>query len=134
MPTHLPRTGVYRYVQALALAIGIATPAIARYGNLPITFVDDRGLTARGGGIVARFLPGEVVFDVPSGLRLRFLGADPAAQIRGLDPQEGRANFLIGADPRLWRRNLPLYGRVVYRRIYPGIDAVFRGEGGRLKT
>ncbi|MGH9659476.1 MAG: SBBP repeat-containing protein, partial [Bryobacteraceae bacterium] len=36
--------------------------------------------------------------------------------------------------PRLWRRNLPLYGRVVYRRIYPGIDAVFRGEGGRLKT
>ncbi len=59
-------------------------------------------------------------------------GSNAAA---GIVP-EGRAplttNYFVGARKN-WRSDAPNYSRIVYRGAYPGIDAAYYGEGGRLE-
>ena len=52
----------------------------------------------------------------------------------GLDLQEGKANYLIGNDPSNWQTDVPLFGRVVYRDLYPGIDMFYSSSTRRLKS
>jgi hypothetical protein len=40
---------------------------------------------------------------------------------------------LIGNDPSRWRTSIPLYGKVRYRGLYPGIDLVQYGKEGELE-
>jgi hypothetical protein len=85
--------------------------------------------------LTAYFTPGEVVVNLrQSTVRMRYLGANAAPDIDGADMQEGRANYLIGDDPSLWRTNVPLYGRVVYKDLYPGIDMVYSSHKRLLKS
>ncbi|PYQ23008.1 MAG: hypothetical protein DMF79_04760, partial [Acidobacteria bacterium] len=51
----------------------------------------------------------------------------------GLEELPGKVNYFRGADPARWRRNVPTYKRVAYRRIYPGIDVVFHGDQRQLE-
>lgn len=67
-------------------------------------------------------------------VRLRFARADPNPTIEGLNPLPGGANFFLGNDPTKWGVNVPTYGGVAYRELYPGIDLVYRGTEGRLKS
>jgi Beta-propeller repeat len=55
-------------------------------------------------------------------------------QVDGLDAQPGHSNYLIGNDRSRWQKNVPMYGRVKYHGVYPGIDAVYYGNGNRLET
>ena len=49
-------------------------------------------------------------------------------------PSGGRANYLIGADPRRWHTGIPVFARVRYPDVYPGIDVVYYGtDRGRLE-
>lgn len=66
-------------------------------------------------------------------LRTRFLGANKRSSLDPLDPLPVRTNYLVGADPAAWRRNVPTYSRVRYRQLYPGIDLVFYGREKRLE-
>src|SRR5262249_39076737 len=82
--------------------------------------------------------PGEAATD-PAGLadpaavlRMKLVGADPAAAA-GLDELPGKANYFFGNDPAAWRTNVPTYGRVRYRDVYPGVDLVYYGNGGQLE-
>src|SRR5580658_3815712 len=43
----------------------------------------------------------------PQLLRLKLSGTDRGAQIQGLDPQPGKANYFLGSDPGRWRVNAP---------------------------
>ena len=61
-------------------------------------------------------------------LRVKYVGANPHAEIEGLDRLAGKSNYLIGRDPRKWRSNVPAYSRVRYRDVYPGIDLVYYGN------
>ena len=63
-------------------------------------------------------------------LHLRFLGASKYARLVAGDPRPGRFNY-IAADRR--HANLPTYGALVYRDLWPGIDMVIRGASGSLK-
>jgi hypothetical protein len=115
------------------------------YGKLPLVFVPNRGQTdarvrfsAQAGGASFWFAPGEAVFAFAKetqgvNLRLRFLGADPAATVAGARLGPGKVNYLLGNDPSKWHSGLPTYGEVVYRDLWPGIDLAFRGDQGRLK-
>jgi Beta-propeller repeat/Abnormal spindle-like microcephaly-assoc'd, ASPM-SPD-2-Hydin len=67
-------------------------------------------------------------------LRLALRGSDSAAQVEGMDGQPGHSNYLMGRDPSRWQRNVPLYSRVKYHDVYPGIDAVYYGNQSRLET
>ena len=66
-------------------------------------------------------------------IRLRLEGANPNAEIEGVDQLPGKSNYYIGNDPKKWRTDVPSYARVKYSGIYPGVDLVFYGNQRRLE-
>jgi hypothetical protein len=66
-------------------------------------------------------------------VRMRWLGANPSPHVEGVAPYAARVNYFRGRDASAWRAGLPLYARVVYRDVYPGIDLVFHDERGTLE-
>jgi len=128
-----------------------ATPGAGLYlGDLPLRFIPNAGqtdavvrYTVKGAGHTLFFTPKEVVFaavgERESGsrrsvVRLRFSGANPAPIVEGLAPMEGVVNYFLGNDPAAWRANVPTYKALAYRGLYPGIDLVYRGTEGYLKS
>jgi hypothetical protein len=65
-------------------------------------------------------------------LRLHFEGANPDA-VEGVGRLPGRIDYFVGNDPKDWLTDVPSYGRVAYRGIYPGVDAVFYGNQKQLE-
>ena len=59
--------------------------------------------------------------------QLTWLGANPKAQPHAAGRQAGESNYLIGKDPRKWRRHVQHYDRVQVAGLYPGIDLVYHG-------
>ncbi len=45
----------------------------------------------------------------------------------------GKVNYFIGNDPKKWKTDIPTYGKVRYKEIYPGIDLVFYGNQSQLE-
>ena len=134
-------------IPTLILALGSLAgllPASPKpdYGRVPLTFIANAGQThpsvrflAKGPGMTAYFTPEEIAIDLHSSVvRMRYPGANTTPAIEGLDPQEGRANYFIGADPAKWKTDVPLYGRAVYRELYPGIDMVYSAAERWLKS
>ena len=68
-----------------------------------------------------------------STLQFKLLGAAKNPTVIGEDPQPGRVNYFIGNDPAKWHRNVPTYGRVRYKNVYPGIDLVYYGNHQQLE-
>jgi hypothetical protein len=118
--------------------------ARAAFGRLPMSFEANRGqadgsvkFLARGSGYGLYLTPSEaaLVFGGRgvSAVQMKFAGANPNAQIAGADRLPGHSNYFIGNDPSRWLRNVPQFGRVVYREIYPGVDLAFYGKQGKLE-
>ena len=117
----------------------------AAYATLPLSFAPNEGqldarvrYVAQTGGSGFYFTQREAVFAFPSKsgrlvLRLGFVGANGDTEITSRAVKTGTVNYLIGKDPARWQTNLPTYGEIVYRDLWPGIDLVFRGESGQLK-
>lgn len=51
----------------------------------------------------------------------------------GNHSSRGQANFLVGSRNR-WRTGLPMFQSIRYEELYPGVDALFAGEGRLLKS
>ena len=60
-------------------------------------------------------------------------GAAARAEAVAEEPLSGRINYLLGNDPSKWVRDVPTFGRIRYRSVYPGIDLVYYGSQGRLE-
>jgi Beta-propeller repeat len=115
------------------------------YGALPLALVPNQGqldprvrFSAQAGAASFFFSEREAVVAFAGkkkgvALRLRFPGASPDVVVGGERQAPGRVNYLLGADPEKWRTNVPTYGEVRYRGLWPGIDLVFRGGRGELK-
>jgi hypothetical protein len=123
------------FAQAAALA---AAPG---GDSVPVFFIANQGqapaavrFMAKSPGITAWFLDDGVVLRAAGGtVRLGFEGAEKSAALEGQRPLAGRANFLTG-DVDRWRLGVPLFGKIAYRNLYPGIDMVFGGSGRDLKS
>jgi uncharacterized protein YkwD len=119
--------------------------SLKAYAKLPLSLVPNRGqldgrvrYAAQVGGANFYFTGREAVFAFATrtrglALRLGFRGANPHPAIDGFEPASGRVNYLIGNDRARWCTNVPTYGGVVYRDLWPDIDLRFRGVKGRLK-
>jgi hypothetical protein len=117
------------------------------YGKLPLAFEQNQrqaneatNFEARGAGYTLSLSATEATFLLARGsdesatvLRMNLVGANPAAAVEGLNALEGKVNYLIGNDPAQWRTNIPTFGRVHYREVYPGIDVVYYGNQRRLE-
>lgn len=65
-------------------------------------------------------------------VRMRFAGPHARGRARGRGRLPGIGNYLIGRDSRGWRGGVPTFAGIRYARVWPGIDLVFHGRGGRL--
>ncbi|PYV30384.1 MAG: hypothetical protein DMG22_20545 [Acidobacteria bacterium] len=65
---------------------------------------------------------------------LKLLGAKQAAEARGLEELPGHSNYFIGNDPGKWHRNVATFAKVEYRGVYPGIDLVYYGKQGGVRS
>lgn len=96
--------------------------------NSPIRF------TARGRGHAVE-LTDDAAFLVleKATLPIRVRGASPQSRPVAGDRLPGKANFLIGNDPKQWRKNVDTFGKVTYRGLLPGIHLVYYGNERRLE-
>src|SRR5208283_2349038 len=132
----------------------------ADYGKLPLTFEANQGQTdpqvrfvSRGAGYTAFLTSDGIVLslrtqqgvadhptnEVPASpakhdtVQFRLLGAARNVPAIGEVPQPGRVNYFIGNNPAKWKRNVPTYGQVRYKSIYPGIDLLYYGNHRQLE-
>ncbi|RME47908.1 MAG: hypothetical protein D6795_13480, partial [Deltaproteobacteria bacterium] len=119
--------------------------------SLPLRFEENRGQSVGGVKFLARgrgyalFLtptaayvrlhapPGREGTRSVSGLRIRFVGADPSAEIVGEREERERVSLFLGNDPKGWLSGIPTFAQVRVRRIYPGIDLLYHGREGELE-
>jgi hypothetical protein len=114
-------------------------------GALPLWFEPNLGQTPDDVDFLAR-APGYSLFiggdravvglgtgpDGDTGsIRMRLVGADPATPALPAEPLPARAHYFTGADPADWVTDVPTFGRVEYRNVYPGIDIAWHGLSGR---
>ncbi len=112
---------------------------------VPISFEKNSGQTSSEVRYLGR-APGAKIWLLDSGavlglnlkgrqavLRMTVEGAKRHARIDATEPLGARANYFIGNDPAKWRTHVPLYARVSYHDLYPGIDLTFRGGGQSLE-
>ena len=66
-------------------------------------------------------------------IHMQLTGANAKANIGASDLLPGKANYFIGKDPGKWRSNIPMYARVSYENIYPGVNLAFHGEQRQLE-
>jgi hypothetical protein len=69
----------------------------------------------------------------PAVLRMKLVGANPAAEISGLEQLPGTSNYFVGNDPNKWRTAVPNYAKVRYQDVYPGVDLVYYGNRRQLE-
>ena len=127
--------------------------AAERYGKLPLRFEANQGQTdprvkffSRASHYALFLTSTESVFvmDAPDAsasatrrrrvsLRMKLAGADPNAEIQGLDEQPGKTSYFIGNDASRWRVNIPSYAAVQYKSVYPGVDQIYYGNQGQVE-
>ena len=61
-------------------------------------------------------------------VNIRIVGGDPDANISGEWQAAAGTNRYSGGDRRNWEENVPTYGRVRYKSVYPGIDLLYYGN------
>jgi hypothetical protein len=136
-----------RAAPALAAFDGNSEQVLNAYQHLPVAFVENRGQTdsrvryyAQGSRYAFYLTRDEVVLSFakePSTqgltLGLRFLGSNPQAVVGGEKRAAGEVNYLRGNDPAGWQTDLPRYGQIVYRELWPGVDLRLREQAGTLK-
>ncbi len=67
-------------------------------------------------------------------ITLNFVGALPAARPVGEKQLAATANYFLSNDPHQWREDVPLYKRIRYTNLYPGVDLAYTFAEGNLKS
>jgi hypothetical protein len=63
-----------------------------------------------------------------------FLNATGPERVEGEDLLPCRTNFLVGNDSSTWFTSVETYGQIRYVDLYPGIDLLYHGVPGGLKS
>jgi hypothetical protein len=64
---------------------------------------------------------------------MQLVGANPRPPVTGLEQLPGQANYFLGNDTEQWRASIPIYAKVKYEGVYPGVDLVYNGNHGQLE-
>lgn len=124
------------------------TPGPSALGRLPLAFEPNvgqadpsAGFVSHGAGYTLALSPTRAVLglrgtaktDDPTVLAVQLVGANANAPAAALDRLAGVSNYFFGNDPNRWHTGVPNFGRVSYQNVYPGVDLVYYGNGGRLE-
>jgi uncharacterized protein (TIGR03437 family) len=66
-------------------------------------------------------------------LGMRLVGASASPRVLGVEEQPGKSNYFIGSDSRSWITDVPVWSKVRYEQVWPGVDLVWRGDGRSLE-
>src|SRR5882724_3520340 len=143
-----------------ATSLPSATTKANDYGKLPLSFVSNQGQTdgsvnflARGNGYslfltstAATFVmrnqgsakvddraPGVATSNSSAVLRMKIVGGNANAEVKGTDELAGKVNYFVGNDPTKWHTNVPTFSRVRYADVYQGVDLVYYGNQRQLE-
>lgn len=64
---------------------------------------------------------------------ISLIGSNAAPAVSGEISLPTKVNYFIGRDPKRWRTNVETFAKIRYRNVYPGIDLVYYGNGGRIE-
>jgi beta-propeller repeat-containing protein len=117
------------------------------YTKLPVAFIENRGQIdgrvryyAKGSRYAFFLTPQSIVLSFSNtastdqlALYLNFVGSNPDAVPQGTERAPGAVNYLHGNDPAGWKTEVPRYGQLMYRELWPGIDLYLRDVAGTLK-
>src|SRR6267143_3896523 len=116
------------------------------FAQLPLSFEANAGQTdsqvrylARGAGYTIFLTANATVLSLQDRqhenavIRLHLNGANAAAKIEPIDQLPGKSSYFIGNDPKEWRTDVPLFSKVRYENVYPGIDVVYHGSQRQLE-
>ena len=126
----------------LIAAAALSGADILKLNNLPLVFEPNQGqvdsqvrFLARGGGFTLYLTDREAVMSLKGAqpVRMSLVGGAKPKEFERLEPTGGISNYFIGNDPSKWRTQIPQYKRVKYRGVYPGVDLVYYGDGGKLE-
>lgn len=67
-------------------------------------------------------------------VKAAFVSANSGVEIVGQGELAHRSNYFLGNDSSRWRTDVANYAGILYREIYPGIDATITFANGRLRT
>ncbi|MGA2222569.1 MAG: BACON domain-containing carbohydrate-binding protein [Verrucomicrobiia bacterium] len=111
--------------------------------SAPLHFEANQGQTDCDAEFLARsvahtvFLTrSEVVLAFAGGVapvRLRLVGANPQTELHGLEPLPGKVAYYRGHDSSSWQEDVPLFAKVQYAAVYPGVDLVYYGNDRQLE-
>ncbi len=124
------------------------------YGQIPLSFIANAGQSdpsvkfqVKGAGHSIYFTPNEITFTAfqkptepgnaatnSATVRSSLADSNPNPTISGLEKLPGFANFILGEDSSQWHTDVPTFNGVVYQNVYQGIDRVFKGTEGQLKS
>jgi uncharacterized protein (TIGR03437 family) len=129
----------------LFLSVGVALASVSKVSLEQVTFEQNVGQTDPRVKYIGH-APNETLWLTSEGatlglsmksrqavLKLRFEGASHEPKISAEEPRPGVSNYFIGSDPSRWHSNVPQFGKVRYRNLYPGIDLVFYGNPRKLE-
>ena len=71
--------------------------------------------------------------DPSAAIALAFEGASPAVMPEGEQPRATRYNFYLGSDAGRWRADVPAFGALVYRDLYPGVAVRLHERSAQLE-
>ena len=83
----------------------------------------------------AAFSPDAATFQMHGQtIQVRFVGANADAEVQSADRLAAQTNFFVGNRPEDWRTHQPVYGKIRYANLYPGIDMTYAEDGRRIKS
>jgi hypothetical protein len=78
-------------------------------------------------------IEGKEGLSLATAIKLSFPDSNPNSKLEPFKRLETVISFFKGNDPSNWHTNVPVWGGVRYKGLYPGVDLVLEGEGGRIK-
>ena len=157
LPSQFPQIHRLKRVSRAAMLIFLASillPAVSRAAagmvpqqvvrNLPLSFEENRGQADPAFRYLLRYNGAEALFSKdrvdfrPSGMngqaaniRMHLVNANAAPEAKDLE--QGKSNYLIGADASKWIRGVHHFRQIEYNNLYPGISLSYYGNGDALE-
>jgi hypothetical protein len=125
-----------------AILAAAEAPKVRNFDKLPIVFEPNQGqadaqvkFIAHGAGYTLYLTDREAVMSLKGAapVRMSLVGGAKPKAFQPSEATGGVSNYFLGNDPAKWRTGIPNFRRLKFTEVYPGVDMVYYGDGGKLE-